>query len=106
MHRNPYSEAWNKTLKYAPMFPDRFTSLTAARTFIGKFVDYYKHQRHTGIGLHIRADVHYGHADTNNWADPHPHRRLAQDPTRLTAWSVPAFVDSRLSREFVNISES
>ena len=24
---NPYSEAWNKTLKYAPVFPERFSSL-------------------------------------------------------------------------------
>jgi len=24
---NPLAEAWNKTLKYAPVFPQRFTSL-------------------------------------------------------------------------------
>ena len=58
---NPYSEAWNKTLKYAPVFPDRFTSLGAARVFISDFVDYYNHHhRHAGIGLHTPADVHYG----------------------------------------------
>jgi putative transposase len=50
---NPYSEAWNKTLKYAPVFPERFTSLPAARVFIAEFVDYYNHDhRHAGIGLH------------------------------------------------------
>ena len=29
---NPYSEAWFKTLKYAPTFPDRFGSLADAPT--------------------------------------------------------------------------
>jgi len=58
---NPYSEAWNKTLKYAPVFPEQFTSLHAAREFIAEFVDYYNHDhRHSGIGLHTPADVHYG----------------------------------------------
>ena len=58
---NPYSEAWNKTLKYAPVFPERFTSLHAARVFIAGFVDYYNHDhRHAGIGLHTPGDVHYG----------------------------------------------
>jgi putative transposase len=58
---NPYSEAWNKTLKYAPVFPERFTSLHAARVFITEFVDYYNHDhRHAGIGLHTPGDVHYG----------------------------------------------
>ncbi len=28
---NPYSAAWFKTLKYAPVFPDRFASLADAR---------------------------------------------------------------------------
>ena len=57
---NPYSEAWNKTMKYAPVFPERFTSLPAARVFVGEFVDYYNHHhRHSGIGLHTPADVHY-----------------------------------------------
>jgi len=28
---NPYSESWFKTLKFAPMFPERFASLTDAR---------------------------------------------------------------------------
>ncbi len=58
---NPFSEAWNKTLKYAPVFPERFSSLQAARLFIAEFVDYYNHDhRHAGIGLHTPADVHYG----------------------------------------------
>ncbi len=57
---NPYSEAWFKTLKYAPTFPDRFGSLTDAQQFMNIFVDGYNHHhRHTGIGLHTPADVHY-----------------------------------------------
>ena len=60
---NPYSEAWFKTLKYAPTFPDRFGSLADAQQFMDSFVEGYNHyHRHTGIGLHTPADVHYGHA--------------------------------------------
>ena len=59
----------NKTLKYAPTFPERFGSLADARGFLDAFVTWYNHEhRHTGIGLHTPADVHYGlaaakHAD-------------------------------------------
>jgi putative transposase len=64
---NPYSEAWFKTLKYAPTFPDRFGCLADAQQFMASFVDGYNHHhRHTGIGLHTPADVHYGHAATVN----------------------------------------
>lgn len=58
---NPFSEAWFKTLKYAPAFPERFGSLADARAFIAGFVSFYNHaHHHTGIGLHTPADVHYG----------------------------------------------
>lgn len=58
---NPYSEAWFKSLKYAPVFPERFGSIGDAREFMASFVDWYNHEhRHTGIGLHTAADVHYG----------------------------------------------
>lgn len=58
---NPFSEAWFKTLKYAPVFPDRFGSLQDARVFMDEFTQYYNHEhRHTGIGLHTPANVHYG----------------------------------------------
>ncbi len=60
---NPYSEAAFKTLKYAPVFPDRFGSLADARAFGGLFFSYYNHEhRHSGIGLHTPASVHYGTA--------------------------------------------
>lgn len=60
---NPYSEAAFKTLKYAPVFPDRFGSLADARSFSAAFFGYYNHEhRHSGIGLHTPASVHYGTA--------------------------------------------
>lgn len=62
---NPYSEAWFKTMKYAPVFPTRFGSLQHARKFMAEFVEWYNHaHHHSGIGLHTPADVHYGHAPT------------------------------------------
>jgi putative transposase len=61
---NPFSEAWFKTMKYAPVFPDRFGSLAHARAFLAEFVQFYNHDhRHIGIGLHTPADVHYGLTD-------------------------------------------
>ena len=60
---NPYSEAQFKTLKYCPAFPERFGSIHDARAFCAEFFDYYNHQhRHSGIGLHTPASVHYGTA--------------------------------------------
>lgn len=60
---NPYSEAVNKTLKYCPAFPARFGSIADARAFCAEFFDYYNHHhRHSGIGLHTPASVHYGTA--------------------------------------------
>lgn len=61
---NPYSEALFKTMKYLPVFPERFGSLTEAREFLHEFVHAYNHHhRHTGIGMHTPADVHYRLAD-------------------------------------------
>jgi putative transposase len=60
---NPYSEAAFKTLKYAPVFPGSFGSLADARAFVGPFIDHYNHQhRHSGIGYHTPASVHFGTA--------------------------------------------
>jgi len=64
---NPYSEAWFKTLKYAPVFPERFGSLYDARAFINEFVEYYNHEHlHTGIGLNTPANVHFGIAENTS----------------------------------------
>jgi len=60
---NPSSEAAFKTPKYAPVFPEAFGSLADARAFCERFFGYYNHEhRHSGIGLHTPADVHYGRA--------------------------------------------
>ena len=92
---NPYSEAWNKTLKYAPVFPERFSSLQAAREFMSEFVDFYNHHhRHLGIGLHTPGDVHYGHA-----ADAQQRRAQTlaaardQHPTRFTTTTTPKILN-------------
>jgi len=58
---NPFSEAAFKTLKYCPTFPPRFGCLEDARVFCEEFFTYYNHEhRHSGIGLHTPASVHYG----------------------------------------------
>ena len=60
---NPYSEAGFKTLKYCPAFPGSFGSIHDARRFCETFFAYYNHEhRHSGIGLHTPASVHYGTA--------------------------------------------
>lgn len=60
---NAYSEAGFKTLKYAPDFPGRFGSIQDARAFVGPFLDFYNHHhRHSGIGYHTPASVHFGTA--------------------------------------------
>jgi putative transposase len=58
---NPFSEAAFKTLKYCPSFPSRFGCLEDARMFSESFFTFYNHEhRHSGIGLHTPASVHYG----------------------------------------------
>ncbi len=60
---NPYSESQFKTLKYRPVFPDRFDSIDHARGFCAEFFDWYNHDhRHSGVGLHTPASVHFGTA--------------------------------------------
>jgi transposase InsO family protein len=61
---NPYSEAQFKTLKYVHDFPERFGSLQDARTWCDAFLAEYNHEhRHSGIGYHTPASVHYGTAE-------------------------------------------
>ena len=61
---NPYSEAQFKTLKYRPEFPDRFGSFEDAHAFCTRFFRWYNGEhRHSGIGFHTPADVHYGRAE-------------------------------------------
>jgi putative transposase len=61
---NPFSEAQFKTLKYLPEFPDRFGSQEDARSFCARFFPWYNDvHRHSGLGYHTPADVHYGRAE-------------------------------------------
>lgn len=58
---NPFSEAQFKTLKYSPLFPDKFGSIQDARAFCQTFFDWYNNQHHhSGIALLTPAVVHYG----------------------------------------------
>jgi putative transposase len=97
---NPYSEAQFKTLKYCPAFPARFGSIADARAFCERFFDRYNHvHRHSGIGLHTPASVHYGTAteiraqraatlNTAYAADPARFRHRPPTPPKLpsVAW--------------------
>ena len=57
---DPYSEARFKTLEYVPDFPERFGSLADARAFCDRFLPAYNHEhRHSGIGMHTPASVHF-----------------------------------------------
>lgn len=97
---NPFSESQFKTMKYRPAFPDRFGGREDARAFCTRFFPWYNDQhRHSGIGYHTPADVHYGRAGllreqraevlTAAYAD-HPERfvRKPPEPPRLpdAAW--------------------
>lgn len=60
---NPYSESQFKTMKYMPDYPDRFATIGEARAWMDGFTTWYNHEhRHSGIGLHTPASVHYGTA--------------------------------------------
>jgi putative transposase len=61
---NPYSEAQFKTLKYRPEFPGRFGSIEDARAFCQRFFSWYNHEhRHSGLGFHTPAAVHFSRAE-------------------------------------------
>ncbi len=58
---NPFSEAQFKTLKYLHDFPGSFANLVDARTFLDGFFTEYNHvHRHSGIGWHTPASMHFG----------------------------------------------
>jgi transposase InsO family protein len=93
---NPYSEAWFKTLKYAPVFPDRFASLAQARAFMTDFVTWYNNcHRHSGIGLHTPAEVHHGrhHAVRAGRADTLAAARRAHPERFGTSRLLPKILD-------------
>jgi putative transposase len=46
-----------------PGLPGRFGSIWDARALVSPFLDFYNHHhRHSGIGYHTRASVHFGTA--------------------------------------------
>ncbi|MET9498109.1 DDE-type integrase/transposase/recombinase [Streptomyces sp. NPDC006552] len=60
----PCSEAQFKTTKYTSDYPERFDSLAHAREWFDAFLTYYNHaHRHSGIGWHTPASVHFGTAE-------------------------------------------
>ena len=63
-HIHLHVRVHNKTLKYRPDFPGRFGSIEDARRHCQVFFGWYNDEhRHTGLGLHTPADVHYGLAE-------------------------------------------
>jgi len=60
---NPFSEAEFRTMKYCPMFPERFVDFEHAREFCRQFFRWYNEEhRHSGIAYLTPADVHHGRA--------------------------------------------
>jgi len=88
---NPYSESQFRTLKYRPDFPRRFGAFEDAHAHSGRFFDWYNNDhRHSGIGYHTPADLHYGRAEAirvqrGSVLDAayatHPERFVAKPPT-------------------------
>ena len=99
---NPFSESWFKSLKFAPVFPERFASLADARRFMADFVECYNHtHHHTGIGLNTPADVRHGlaagKARTARRSSPQPglRTRNASPPMQSRrSWPCPALPGS------------
>ncbi|MEV5544149.1 DDE-type integrase/transposase/recombinase [Saccharopolyspora shandongensis] len=111
---NPYSEAQFKTMKYVPDFPHRFGSLEDARAFCDAFFLAYNHEhRHSGIGLHTPASVHFGTAeqisaqrqttlDRAHAAHPERFTRRPNPPALpQAAWINQPTEDQQLQRESV-----
>lgn len=61
---NPFPESQFKTMKYQPDYPERFHTIGEARAWMEAFTTWYNHEhRHSGIGWHTPASVHYGTAE-------------------------------------------
>ncbi|MDQ7839341.1 MAG: IS3 family transposase [Thermodesulfobacteriota bacterium] len=60
---NPFSESQFKTMKYMATFQKRFGSIEDARAFSVDFFSWYNWEHHhSGIGLMVPGDVHFGRA--------------------------------------------
>jgi putative transposase len=61
---NPFIESHFRTLKYRPDFPKSFGCYEDAHAHCSRFFAWYNDDhRHSGIGFHTPADVHYGRAE-------------------------------------------
>lgn len=77
---NPYSEAWFKTAKYEPAYPEVFASLAEARRWAAEFIDWYNAEhRHSGIAWHTPQSVFNG-----SWIDVQHARQATLD----AAWQT------------------
>ena len=111
---NPYSESQFRTFKYRPDFPDRFGSLEDARAHCARFFGWYNDDhRHSGVGLHTPADVHYGRAEADSRSTRcRPPRRLRRAPRAIRAQATdPAGhsdhrVDQRTGKGGYRLTES
>ena len=100
---NPYSESLFKTMKYTPLFPDRFGTIGDARAFMSVFAEAYNHEHHhTGIGLHTPANVHYGHTTAVNTRrsaalaaarTTHPERFSTQQDPKILALPTDTWIN-------------
>lgn len=61
---NPHAESAFKTLKYHPIYPDRFDSLSHAQAWMRDFERWYcTEHHHTSLGLMTPAAIHSGQAE-------------------------------------------
>ncbi|PRZ28616.1 integrase-like protein [Antricoccus suffuscus] len=98
---NPFSESWFKTAKYAPTYPDYFTSIEQARGWADWFVDWYNHHHHhSALEGHTPADIHH-----DTWRAVH-HQRVAAMNKLYTAhperFTHPPVVKSPLASVGIN----
>ena len=85
-----------------PEFPERFGSQQDARSFCRRFFPWYNDQhRHSGLGYHTPADVHYGRAEIVRAAridvlaaayQAHP-ERFVRKPPQPPALPGPAWIN-------------
>lgn len=83
---NPFSEAQFKTLKYRPDYPQRFTSMLAARQWVRQFFKWYNEDHyHSGLNLLTPASVHLDEAVTvQAQRQATMQRAYAAQPARFT----------------------
>ncbi|MFI2208075.1 integrase core domain-containing protein [Streptomyces sp. NPDC020192] len=84
---NPYGEAQFKTTEYMPDCLERFDSLAHAREWFDAFIAYCNHEhRHSGIGWHTPASVHFGTAEAYARHPERSGRRPRPPEIPQTAW--------------------